>query len=874
MPESNASKALKLPHAPLYFGAFELCPHRLMLFKNGQAVQIGNRALSVLMALATRPFELVEKADLIAFAWPKSVVEECNLRAQIVALRRVLGDGHGAYVITVPGRGYRLAASVTRKLQTPPAEESLRVTTLPLGSLNIIGRTDQVCLLGQQLLSKRFLTITGSAGIGKTTVAHAVADDVAERFPQGICFLDISSVISPHLIPGMLAAALGITSAIDQPLHSIAASLATSRMLLVLDNCEHLLETVAESVAIILRDTEEICVLATSREPIRAPGESVHRLAPMTLPPAGVRLTAKQALAFSGIQLFVERASAHDPAFLFNDNDVNTVSLICHKLDSNALAIEIAAARVRTFGIHELVVMLDGTFRLQMTGKRTSLERHRTLSTALDWTFSMLSTDEQTMLCQLSIFPVAFTLEAVTAVVDKQTFSLREPLPLLDSLVDKSLLSSLDDERGRCYRLLETTRVYAHEKLTQRGDMNAVAARHARYTLLRLRQAGEQLSTLSVQHWLALYGMETDSVRAALDWAYSWQGNRSLGIELTLLSVPLWLRKPLIGECRVWVDMGLKAGPHAVANSPHQRMLLQTALASVLMLTFGANEEIRTAWMQTLEDAKRLNDVEHQLRALWGLWSYCCCSNQYEQALELARQYDEIVDSQHQHDYQLLAKRMLATALFYRGDLTNARQTVQQALSSDDVPNSHLIDVYFDQRIAAGCLCAQIQLSDGNIEDAWLQVEHNVAQATQLTHPLTLWYTLCLSALPMALMVDNMAKARHFLALLQASTARHDLPFWRLLTRSFESILLIREGDPEAGLPQLGEVIHQIRANGGSPLFSLLQREYAAGLSSVGLHERAGAIIDETIQIASAREEQWFMPQLLTLKAYLVCTES
>ncbi|WP_415756010.1 ATP-binding protein [Pseudomonas sp. LT1P18] len=865
----------ELPELTLYFGEFELCPRRLLLLRNGQTVHLGNRALYLLVALATRPFELMEKAELIAFAWPGVVVEECNLRAQIVALRRALGDQRdGAYVITVPGRGYRFVAPVTHLRQDEAVGIPSPVrASLPRFNPNIIGRTEQVQVLGQQLLSGRFVTITGPGGIGKTTVALGVVTDLNGLFAQGVCFLDLSAVTSPHPIPGMLASALGLTSASDNPLHSVAGNLANTHLLLVLDNCEHVLEMIADCVEIILRDTALIYVLVTSREPLHASGEFVHNLAPMAVPAPEVRLTAEQALTFPGIQLFVERVTAYDPAFLLNDHDVDMVSAICRKLDSNALAIEIAAARVRTFGIHALVGLLDGTFRLQMTGRRTSLERHRTLSNALDWTYSMLSGDEQTMLRQLSVFTGAFTLEAATTVIEEQTLNTRGALPLLESLIDKSLLSGLDEERGRRFRLLETTRVYAQEKLTQHRETAAVASRHAGYTLGRLREAGEQLSSMPLQQWLALYGLETDNVRAALNWAYSPKGDRTLGVELTLLSVPLWLRKSLIGECRAWVDKGLKDRSHSVVTLRRQRMLLLTASASVLMLTFGAGQGIRDAWLQTLEDASVLNDVEHQLRALWGLWSDCCCGNQYEQALELADRYNERALAGNLHHHRLLAKRMRATALFYMADLVTARRDIREALSSPSSPYSHVIDVYFDQRIAARCLSAQIQLLDGHTNDALLAIEQNVAQATTLNHPATLWYTLCLSAIPMALMGGNMTKARHFLAMLQGSTARHDLPIWRQFTRCFESIVLIREGEPEAGLPQLGEAMHEMRALGGSPLYSFLRSEYAYGLAMLGLTLQALEVIEETIRVASSRKEQWFLPELLRIKAHLMLTD-
>lgn len=860
------------------FGPFLLLARQHVLLRNGEPVTLGSRALYLLIALASRAGELLEKSELISFAWPKVVVEECNLRAQIVALRRALGDdGNFSYIVTVPGRGYRFVAPVTMQAvgeslisQALAQAPTVQAPTLQPPPCTLIGRDPLILSLADLVLSQRFVTITGPGGIGKTTVALAVAQRLQGRFHQGMCFVDLAPATSGQWVAGMLANALGIQSVSDDPLQNVASMLANSPLLLVLDNCEHVLQATADAVEVLLRSAPQCCVLTTSREPLRAEGERVHDLAPLLVPDEHASLSAEQAMTWSGIALFIERVKALDPGFMFKDADVAAASAICRKLDSNALAIEIAAARVRTFGIQDLVGLLDGSFRLQMTGRRTALARHRSLSATLDWTYSMLSCDEQAMLRQLAVFTGSFTLDAVKAMTASGSLDGRNALPLLESLMDKSLLIAGESQLLKRYRLLETTRAYALEKLNEHGEADGTRQRHALYALGVLQEAGQTLDSLSPDTWVGLYGPEINTVRAALEWAYGASGHVPTGIELTLGGLPLWLRLSRVSECRTWVDKGL-ASAATTPLGQQQRMLLQTALASVLMLTYGTGGPMREAWRQVREDARDLGDAEHKLRALWGLWSDRCGCNQYAEALELAERYITLSNSGNQ---QLLGKRMRALALFHMGDLTGARQNIDEALGSPSAPRSHIIDVHFDQRIAARCLKAQVHLLEGDVDPALRMIGNCVDEAITLHHPATLWYTLCLGAIPLALLASNLPKARYYLGLLQDSTVQQDLPIWRQFRLCFESILLIRQGSPEEGVPLLGEALHQLHGQGDSQLYSLLRCEYALGLARLGLEKLALEVLEDTLQLALGRHERWFVPQMLRIKAQLILRQA
>jgi tetratricopeptide (TPR) repeat protein len=299
-------------------------------------------------------------------------------------------------------------------------------------------------------------------------------------------------------------------------------------------------------------------------------------------------------------------------------------------------------------------------------------------------------------------------------------------------------------------------------------------------------------------------------------------------------------------------------------------MKLLTVSASVMVLTFGGGAKIREAWLQVSDDARALDDIEHQLRALWGLWNDRSCANQYVAALDLADRYVELSRSANRSERQLLGLRMRANALFHMGRLVEAKQSVIEALSSPLSANTHLIDLHFDQRIAAQSLKAQIHLLQGDVGPALLTLEKNVGLAISLNHPATLWYTLCLSAIPTTLLVGQLQKTRYYLSVLQDSMEGHDLYLWRQFTRCFEHILLIRQGAYEDGVPRLGEVLEQLQDQGGSPLDSLIRSEYAQGLIMLGLEQRGLEVIDQTLHTARSREERWFIPELLRIKAQVL----
>jgi predicted ATPase/DNA-binding winged helix-turn-helix (wHTH) protein len=520
--QTNAANA----EPAIVFGPFDLLPTRRLLLEGGKPVHLGSRALEILIALVERHGELVSKSELMARVWPDTFVEEGNLKVQVAGLRRALGDRRGSnrYLATIPGRGYRFVAPVSRtdelRLFAPPAPlEAAR--QLPASITPMIDRGDSVGALTAQLPHQRFITIVGPGGIGKTTVALAVARGLIDSYEHGVRFIDLASVVDPRLAPGAFAAGLGVTIGAENPILRLSAALADKRMLLVLDNCEHVIEAAAALAVEVLNRAPGVQILATSREPLRAKGEHVHRLPSLESPPASARLTAAAALGFPAVQLFVERAAATSSAFTFGDENAPLVADICRRLDGIPLAIELAAARVDAFGVHGLAVHLRDPLQLLTGGHRPALPRHQTLRAMLDWGHELLSEPERMVLRRLAIFAGGFTLEAASAVAAGVEIARGDVIDHVANLVGKSLIAADVSGSSPCYRLLGTTRAYALEKLLESGELEQVKRRHAECARDRAKRTETERIGRPTAERLAACGRRIDDAGATQDWACS-----------------------------------------------------------------------------------------------------------------------------------------------------------------------------------------------------------------------------------------------------------------------------------------------------------------------------------------------------------------
>ena len=469
------------------FGSFRLLLGQRLLLEGNKPLRLGSRALDILIALVERPGDLVSKEELIARVWPNTFVEPANLTVHIAALRRALGDGRrgNRYIVNVPGRGYCFVAPVNMSEKLRPSSLELLAVehahNLPATNTRLIGRENVVAGLSARFSRDRFLTIVGPGGIGKTSVALAVAEELLANYKHGIWLIDLALVGNPVLVPTALASALGLEVRAENFLPRLIANLWDKQMLLVLDNCEHVIAAAAALAAEVLRGAPGVHVLATSREPFRVEGEWVYRLPPLQSPPVATGISAEEALRFPAVQLFVERTAAALGDYVLSDADAPIVADICLKLDGIPLALEFAAARVNCFGIGGLAARLEDRLSLLINGRRTALPRQQTMRATLDWSYGLLTNAQQMILRRLSIFPGEFTLRAAGAVIPDDTYSSSEIIDQVTELIAKSLVAAEMGDVEPRLRLLETTRVYALAKLVESGEHNAVARRNAEY---------------------------------------------------------------------------------------------------------------------------------------------------------------------------------------------------------------------------------------------------------------------------------------------------------------------------------------------------------------------------------------------------------
>jgi predicted ATPase/DNA-binding winged helix-turn-helix (wHTH) protein len=506
----------------LAFNSFRFFPARRMLYEQDRLLRLGSRAVDILHVLLERAGETVTKDQLIARAWPDTVVEEGNLRVHVAALRKTLGERH---IENVVGRGYCFITPVVREEGAAPPgpgygpapcggstgglaagtwvpEFSARSATahetivlsgarrgVPLPTARMVGREQVMAALDAQLAVRRFVSIVGTGGMGKTAVALALAAQWHAVTGQGVCFVDLAPLTQAHQVPLALAAALGMGlnggDAADPGAvtAAIAGGLRNQHLLLIFDSCEHLLESVSLLAELVLHGAAGVRVLATSREPLRAEGEWVHRLPALELPPEGGSLSLEDAMAYPSVQLFVERVLASATGLMLGHGDVPLIAEICRRLDGIPLAIELAAARVELFGVRGLVARLDDACYLLKGGRRTAKLRHRTLEATLDWSYALLDEKERAMLRRLSLFRQSFSLEqALELGADLDAAGgdkLEQGMEALSSLVSKSLLATTAEGGVAHYRMLDTTRSYAAAKLAESGEQDVFAARYA-----------------------------------------------------------------------------------------------------------------------------------------------------------------------------------------------------------------------------------------------------------------------------------------------------------------------------------------------------------------------------------------------------------
>src|SRR6516225_4621529 len=532
------------------FGPFQLLAARRELLAHGVPVTLGQRAFEILLLLVNRHGQLVTKDELMAEVWPGVVVEENNIQVHVSALRKVLataGDGE-RYLLTVAGWGYRFVAPVKREsaaeLKAPltsapdrttavPATIGAATNNLPQQLTTLIGREADLANIKARLGSHRLVTLTGSGGVGKTRLAIEAGRNVLDRYPDGAWLAELAPLNDSQLVTSIIGDVLGVSlNAAGGAIETLASALKNKQLLLILDNCEHVIAEAARVAEALMRSCPRLSILASSRERLAIAGESIVRVPSLPAPEASGTLTAARAREYAAVRLFVERASALGGGFALTDANAATVGSICQRLDGIPLAIELAVPRLKVLSPEQLARGLDERFRLLTAGSRTSLPRQQTLHALIDWSYALLSDAEKILLARLSVFFGTAALASIPAVV-------------------ASAEIPAEPAGGEFrYGLLESARYYASEKL---ADASRMRRRHAEHFAARLAQATAEWETTPTRQWMACYASDIDNLRGALEWAFGTDGDVTVGLELVAHSHVLWAELGLILEHRRWV---------------------------------------------------------------------------------------------------------------------------------------------------------------------------------------------------------------------------------------------------------------------------------------------------------------------------------
>jgi predicted ATPase/DNA-binding winged helix-turn-helix (wHTH) protein len=714
--------------APLRFGRFELQPREHRLLVDGVPAPLGGRAFDLLLALVERPGQLVGKHALMDIVWPGLVVQENNLAAQVSTLRKVLG---GDVIATVPGRGYRFVAPLQADdaaaaaadpaallpalgVDAPVPVPALR-TNLPGELPALHGRDDDLAALDALVERHRLVSVVGIGGLGKSLFAQHFLAARRAAYPQGVCWVELTEVADADALPGALAAALGVDVRHGEPLASLVAALAPLTMLLALDNAEHLLAGVAGLCQALHDGATGLRLLVTSQAPLRLAAERVLRIEPLAVPETA--LPAAEALGFSAVALFAERARAVDQRFALTAENTPAVIETCRALDGLPLAIELAASRAPMLGMKRLLASMRERFRLLTAGRnRAAPARQQALRSALEWSYGLLEPREQRVFRRLGVIAGSASLPFLQRLlVEDDGLDKWAVVDALDILVDRSLLAVLPTGDGGepRYRLLETPRAYALERLEEAGELPLLQCRHASVVAALADVAYELLFSgrIGVDDWLRRCEAEFDNARDALRVA---RAAGDAAVELRIGSTMLRALPPSAHAERMALADACEA---RISGELPEALQLQAWLELSCVLADTQKARGRQAAERALALARRLDRPDADRFALYH--ALCRAASAAAQAGDLVAARPLLDEAGRLEDPAWPPHRLLwyteAAQWFARmsGDRADSLQRGRRLLALDRERGSHAaiaMGNLIDAELAAGDAAAAAQL--------------------------------------------------------------------------------------------------------------------------------------------------------------------
>jgi predicted ATPase/DNA-binding winged helix-turn-helix (wHTH) protein len=861
------------------FGPFWLCPQTRILRKNNVQVVLGSRAFDLLVGLVESHGKVLTHRELMAIAWPEMVIEASNVRVQIAHLRRILGCGEDGprYIASIAGRGYYFAAGVKQvesidqhqggmaadSAGTGNTTRSARApSNFPARCEGAIGRDDCVNQLTQLVQGKRLVTIVGPGGAGKTTLAILVAHAL-EDSDSSLVFVDLSVVEDDAMITEALASAIGYNSTKAALFPDLLDALALRKILIVLDNCEHILDLIASMCQRIVESTESVHFLNTSREALGVKDEFVYPLRPLSFPSQSEYLSAEQAMLWPAIQLFVERAREGGGSDKLTDEEAPLVAMLCRRLDGNPHAIELVARRVGTFGVQGIADLLTNHFPLHWHSHRDSSPRHQTIETMIDWSHNLLPEKNREILYKLSVFQSGFSMDAAVAVLSsEQADNIRVEVAISD-LVDKSLVATSSVNGAAQFRLLETTRAYAANRLSRMRYADETALKHAQWYAQQLMKYVAHVDNAGAES-ICFQAPDTDNARAAIEWLFATHQDAELTTRISYGAARLFLDSGLLRECKRCCERAMSTLPEHLHFTKVELDLLE-----LMAVTYYSGGDYDGGIIDVIERglaiSRELGDRLSAFHLLAGQHLIMMAGGNLQQSLEVSDQFAREASTYGGTSEAIIASWLTGSSHHYMGNQRSADYSLSSSIQMNTLHKLRPLR-YFEkkQQVSASIGMARVALLRGMPIQA-LKLALEALDDSRL-HPDS-FYICVVLCFDIFLHNGRNVQAEDLLRELNEFANEYNIAVRAPVIHVLEGKLLLYQGMIEAAIQHLRRCLTQLP----SSRISVVRVDALQTLSQALLDNGSGfdslIVINEAISLAKKTGGVFSLADLLRTKA-------